>query len=322
MPKEKPSRVIVTGGAGFIGSHLVEYLLNQDIEVTVIDNLSTGFESNLSGAKVSNKMRFFRKDLAKDELDKQLFEDIDIVYHLAASVGVKLATRYPATVMLNNLISECRLIKRCALSHVSRLIFASSSEVYGNTNQTPSNEDDPIAPVSAYGMSKIAGESLCKAFNEEFGLKSSIVRYFNVYGPRQDIQTKSWVIPNFMCNALSKKPLIIHGKGNQTRDFTYVEDAIAGTYLASLHGKGNADVYNIGTGKETSINELAEIVKEVTNTEGIVTHSRDRKFKISRRSANINKAHASFSYTPQVSLREGLRKSLHYYKSALQKNNI
>lgn len=317
MSGRKPSKVIVTGGSGFIGSHLVDYLLGQDIDVVVFDNFSSGVETNLMFARNSKQLCVVKMDLTKDKLNSRFFENVDIVYHLAASVGVKYATRYPSTVLINNLMGISRLFKRCIRSGVKRLVFASSSEVYGNSEQSPVSEDLPLSPISSYGMSKMTGESLCKASYDEFGLQTCIIRYFNVYGPRQDTRTRSWVVPNFICNALLNKPIMIHGRGTQTRDFTYVADAIKGTYLVSTRGIGNADAYNIGTGQETSMNELAVLVKEITAKEVPTRHTRDRKFQISRRCADIGKARKKFGYLPEIGLRTGLKYSKQYYEGVL-----
>jgi len=317
MPVKKPSKVIVTGGSGFIGSHLVDYLLHQDIDVVVFDNFSSGTEKNLMFARNSKQLCVVKMDLTKNKLNSRLFEDADIIFHLAASLGVKYATRHPSTVLMKNLIGVCRLFNICIRSGVKRLVFASSSEVYGNCEQSPVSESFPLSPISSYGMSKMTGESLCKASYDEFGLQSCIIRYFNVYGPRQDTRTRSWVVPNFICNALLNKSIMIHGRGTQTRDFTYVDDAIKGTYLVSTRGIGNADAYNIGTGEETSINELAALVKEITAKEVPTRHTRDRKFQISRRCADISKASKKLGYFPEIDLRTGLEYSRKYYEGVL-----
>ncbi|MDH5788532.1 MAG: GDP-mannose 4,6-dehydratase, partial [Candidatus Bathyarchaeota archaeon] len=163
------------------------------------------------------------------------------------------------------------------------------------------------------GISKIVGEAYCKAFSQKYGLNTSIVRYFNVYGPRQSSEDKSWVIPTFLTNAIEDKPLVIHGSGSQTRDFTFVSDAIEGTMLIAKGGEGMTESYNIGSGKETSINALAELVLMLSESKKDIIHTRRRAFHIKRRCADISKAKERLGYRPKVNLKDGLGMTWDYF---------
>lgn len=307
----KLNRAVVTGGAGFIGSHLVEYLASKDIDVVVLDNFSTGSISNLN--KRYKNLKTVKVDVCDEKRIKPHIKDADAVFHLAAMVGVVIATRHPLEVLENNIGSVKSILKQSLDSNVKKIVFASSSEVYGNKMTEPLREDVELSPFSPYGLSKIVGENYLSAYWEKYGLKSSIVRYFNVYGPRQSTKLLSWVLPSFISRALNNRPLFVYGDGNQTRDFTYVSDAIEGTFAVAERGGSQASPYNICTGVETSINDLAKRVVSVVGNGSEILYKKKRKFEIDRRCGIYAKAQADVGYSPKIGLEEGLRRTISFY---------
>lgn len=307
----KYSTALITGGAGFIGSHIADYLSRKKVEVIIIDNLMRGKIKNIS-TLLDRDVKFVNMDVRDYDSIKGYFKGVDLVFHLAAMVGVKFASRRPLEVMNNNIDGLRSVLKASVGGKVSKFVFASSSEVYGDIEVVPMSEDLPLSPVSPYGISKIVGEAYCKAFHRKYGLKTSIVRYFNVYGPRQSCDDKSWVVPAFITNAIEGKPLVVHGSGSQTRDFTFISDAVEGTMLIAKSGEGFGDSYNIGTGKETSIRDLAELVLK-SGDKGTIVHTRRRAFHIKRRCADISKAKQRLGYKPKVSLKNGLKITRNYF---------
>lgn len=307
------STALVTGGAGFIGSHIAEYLIRKKVDVVIVDNLTRGKIQNISPL-LDKGARFVNADVIDLESIKHHFRDVDLVFHLAATVGVRFASRRPLEVMNNNIDGLRSVLKASANGKVKKFIFTSSSEVYGDIEVVPMREDLPLSPVSPYGISKIVGEEYCRAFCRKYGLNTSIVRYFNVYGPRQSCDDKSWVVPTFITNAIEGKPLSVHGSGDQTRDFTFISDAVEGTMLLAERDDGRGDSYNIGTGKETSVHKLAELVLTLNKNKGSIVHSRLRAFHIRRRCADISKAKEKLGYRPKVSLKNGLRTTWEYFK--------
>jgi len=251
------NKAVVTGGAGFIGSHLTNYLLEKDIEVTVLDNFWSSSKSNL--IRPHKNLRIQEADLCDQKQIEPFIKQADIVFDLAAIVGVEVATSLPVEVLNTNIASIKNVIESSLDSNVKKIVYASSSEVYGNGTRSAVTEDLPLTPISPYGVSKIVGEIYLRAYWEKCGLQSSIVRYFNVYGPRQSITPLSFVVPSFIYKALHHEPIKIYGSGQQTRDFTYISDSVEGTYLVAERGKGEATPYNICTNVETSLVELAKL---------------------------------------------------------------
>jgi UDP-glucose 4-epimerase len=308
----KYSSALIVGGAGFIGSHIAEFLSGRKFEVIVVDNLLRGKVENISPL-LDRGVRFVNADVRDYDLIKSYFEGVDVVFDLAGTVGVKFATRRPLEVLDNNIDSLRNVLKASVDGEVRKVIYVSSSEVYGNIEVVPMAEDLPLSPVSPYGISKIVGEAYCKAFGRKYGLNTSMVRYFNVYGPRQSPDDKSWVVPTFITNAIEGRPLILHGSGSQTRDFTFISDAVEGIMLVAEKDEGSGESYNIGSGKETSIRELAELVLAIGGGKGSIGYTRLRSFHIRRRCGDISKARERLGYEPKVSLKEGLKITWDYF---------
>ena len=315
--KRKFTNAIVTGGAGFIGSHLSKYLVSKGINVIVIDNFSTGNVLNLKS--IRSKITLVDSDISSSSID-EYFQDTDVVFNCAAMVGVKLATSKPLEVLDQNISNVRNVLNLCRKNHTLH-IFISSSEVYGNSLEMPVSENLPLVPVSPYGVSKIVGETYCSSFQSKFGINSIIVRLFNVYGPGQDTNGLSWVLPSFIIRLLENKKIIIHGSGNHTRDFTFINDAVNGIFLASTKGTfGHA--YNIGTGIETSIVDLGNLVsKKMNYSKNKLQFTKNRTFQIYRRCANISKAKNDLGYIPSTSLSSGITKTISYFRNANRKQN-
>jgi UDP-glucose 4-epimerase len=309
-------RAVVTGGAGFIGSHLTDYLIEKNIEVTVLDNLSNGSKSNLD--RSDTNLRIVKVDVCDQKQIEPFIRQADIVFDMAAIVGVELATRLPVEVLNTNIESIKSILGASLNSNVKKIVFASSSEVYGNSMTSPLKEDLPLSPISHYGISKIVGESYLDAFWEKYGLDSSIIRYFNVYGPRQSTTPLSYVVPSFIYQALHQEPLKIYGSGKQTRDYTYISDAVEGTYLVAERGKGQATPYNISTNIETSLTDLAKLVCDTLGIECNISSVGKRKFDISSRCGDFSKAKKEVGYLPKIELKEGLRRTVEYYRNLLR----
>ena len=315
--KRKFTNAIVTGGGGFIGSHLAKYLVSKGIKVTVIDNFSTGNVLNLKS--IRSKITLVDSDISSSSIG-EYFENSDVVFNCAAMVGVKLATSKPLEVLDQNISNVRNVLNLCRKNHTLH-IFISSSEVYGNSLEMPVSENLPLVPVSPYGVSKIVGETYCSSFQSKFGINSIIVRLFNVYGPGQDTNGLSWVLPSFIIRLLENKKIIIHGSGNHTRDFTFINDAINGIFLASTKGKFG-DTYNIGTGIETSIVDLGNLVsKKMNYSKNKLQFTKNRTFQIYRRCANISKAKNDLGYIPSTSLSSGITKTISYFRNANRKQN-
>ena len=301
---------IVTGGAGFIGSHLSKYLISKGIKVTVIDNFSTGSELNLKS--IRNKITLVSCDISDNSID-DYFQNVDVVFNCAAIVGVKLATSKPLEVLDQNISNVRKILDLCRKNNALH-IFISSSEVYGNSLDMPVSENSVLVPVSPYGLSKIVGETYCSSFKRKYGINSIIIRLFNVYGPGQDTNGLSWVLPSFIIKLLKNKKISIHGSGNHTRDFTFIDDTIRGIFLASVKGT-YGEAYNIGTGVETSITDLGKLVIKKMNLSNDKSHFiRNRSFQIYRRCADISKAKNDLGYTPSISLSDGVSKTISFFK--------
>ncbi|MFX1604233.1 MAG: SDR family NAD(P)-dependent oxidoreductase, partial [Promethearchaeota archaeon] len=237
--------VLVSGGAGFIGSHLVDRLIEEGAQVRVIDDMSNGLQSNIERWKGNRNFKFMKGDVRNREMMKEAVTDVSIVFHHAAKVSVPESSRDPHTVMDVNIMGTTSILDECRKCDVESVIVASSSSVYGNTPRLPKVESMPTQPISPYGVSKLAQENLAVVFSSTYGLDTVVLRYFNVYGPRQRVGSYAGVIQLFVASALRGEPLFIDGDGQQTRDFTYVDDAVEGSILAALSSKTGARIYNV-----------------------------------------------------------------------------
>jgi nucleoside-diphosphate-sugar epimerase len=314
------SRILVTGGAGFIGSHLVDHLLKRDYEVTVIDDLSSGRIENIIDQRCKN-LRFIKGDIRDFKLVKRIVKDVDAIFHEAALASTDLSVKDPIAVNEINVGGTLNLLKAASESCVKRFIYASSAAVYGNISVRKKKENMTQTPLSPYAVSKLAAENYVWIFHRLYGLETVVLRYFNVYGPRQRFDSE-WayggVIGIFMTRIFQKLPPIIHGDGNQTRDFVYVQDVVSANMLALNCRKASGEIFNVGTGKRTSINQIAKLLKELIGQENLGSvYSAPRPGDIRDSCADISKARRILRYDPAYSISDGLAQlGLWYSNSA------
>ena len=301
------SKVLVTGGAGVIGSHTVDRLLDEGSEVVVLDNLYSGKLENLKPHIGEGNCRFVQGDVRDFGLVKDLVRDVDCVVHSAALISVPESIKNPVLTNDVNVNGTLNLLKACVDFDVKRFVYASSCAVYGNAESLPIKEACPTRPESPYGVSKLVAENYARKYHEDFGLETVCLRYFNVYGPRQVYSDYSGVIMQFMSRLAKSLPLVIFGDGEQTRDFVHVQDVVEANMLALKNDGVAGETFNIGTGVATTINQLANILLEVADKKHLkLNHSKPRRGDINHSVADISKAKAQLGYNPKVSLKEGL----------------
>jgi UDP-glucose 4-epimerase len=303
-------RVLVTGGAGFIGSHLVKALVNK-CAVIVLDNLCSGSLENLRKVTEGSGIKFVRGDVRDKKAVRDAIDGVDAVVHLAALIDVEASVKNPFETHDVNVNGTLNVLKEAVRAGVKRFVFASSTAVYGDVNPLPLKEEYPPHPISPYAASKAAAEDYCLAFNRCYGLGTVILRYFNVYGPRQGNSAYSGVIAKFLQNALKGEPLIVYGDGEQTRDFIYVDDVVKATVLALENEKAVRETFNVSSGKPTTINELVEVVKEVARCDLKVIYEEPRKGDVRYNYGDPAKAEKILGFKAKTSLKKGIEKILH-----------
>jgi UDP-glucose 4-epimerase len=315
LKKYNGQRVVVTGGAGFIGSHLVEKLVDLGAKVTVIDTMLCG--NKIERLDGHPNLSVHRLDVTDIPAIAPLFKGQDMVFHLAAVVGVEETQDEPVNLLNVEVLGTANVISLAAKNKVKRFIFASSSEVYGDS-LNPMVEEGPFNPKSTYALTKLIGEHFCQAYYQKYGLEYAALRYFNVYGPRQDDR---FVLSRFVNRALKGEEIRIYGDGNQTRDFTYVDDSVYMSLLAAVTGGGVNQVLNFGTGSAVSINYLADLVLARLNLSGKVNIRhvdydlrRTREIEVFSRLANVEKAEGLLMYRPLTALSDGLDKYITWYR--------
>jgi UDP-glucose 4-epimerase len=312
------SKVVVTGGAGFIGSHIVDRLLNDGFEVTVVDNFLTGRLGNTAHHQGRKDYHFVKGDIRDPDVIRKAVEDADAVFHEAALVSVNRSVENPTLTNEINVTGTLTLLKSCMDSNVKRFIYASSSSVYGETETLPKSEELACHPTSPYAVSKLAAENYVKVFHQVYGLETVGLRYFNVYGTRQGYGPYSGVITIFINQLLADQQPTIYGDGTQTRDFTNVRDVVEANVLALVNKKASGRVFNIATGVATSINELARILLDITKKRNLkATYAEPRLGDIKHSYADISNANKILGYRPKVQLREGLIRLVNHSRKAL-----
>jgi nucleoside-diphosphate-sugar epimerase len=315
-------KILVTGGAGFIGSHIVDQLIDEGFDVTVIDNLNTGRIENIVHHQNKKSFHFVKGDIRDFDLLKEIMKDMDAVFHEAALASVTLSVKDPILTNDVNICGTVNLLKAAADHGVKRFIFASSAANYGDAKSPLKKENAKTNPTSPYGVSKLAAETYAKVFYNAYGLETVSLRYFNVYGPRQnfDIQCAyGGAITIFTNRLLNNMSPIIYGDGEQTRDFIYVQDVVQANMLALSNKNAAGEVFNIGTGKGISVNQMAEVLKDIMNKKEINnTYTDSRLTDIRHGYADISKAERILGYIPQFSIKEGLTELIKWYTKKLQ----
>jgi UDP-glucose 4-epimerase len=298
---------LVTGGAGFIGSHLVEALLARGDRVRVLDNLSSGRLENLS--TVINQLEFIEGDLRDEAIVQKAAAGVELVFHLAAMVSVPKSMVEPLEAELVNAVGTLKLLQAAKAAGVHRLVLSSTCAVYGDEPTLPKTETMPPQPKSPYAISKLAAENYCQVFNESFGLKTVVLRYFNVFGPRQDPSSPySGVISIFVDKMSQALAPTIFGDGQQTRDFVFVGDAVRANLLAAEVDQAAGQVFNIGSGQQTSINQLFDHLRHIFNSDLSLHYGFPRPGDIVHSCSDPGRARTVLEWQAQVSLEEGLRR--------------
>jgi len=322
----KGTLVTVTGGAGFIGGHLIDALLNLGTRVTVIDDLSNSTAAQIAAQIDSHpdQLRFIQGSILDPIALAGAVEGAKFVFHLAALGSVPKSVEDPARTWVVNATGTMRVLSAAQKAGASRVIYSASSSAYGDNPTLPKQETQAPEPESPYAAAKLAGESLCRSWSTCYNLDTACLRYFNIFGPRQAADSAyAAVVPAFLNCYLNNQSPTIFGDGNQTRDFTHVSNAVYANLLAAASPAPiKGDVFNIGAGKQTSINQLATTLADllgITNIEP--THEQERTGEVRDSVADISKAHSILSYQPVTTLSEGLGSTAHWYQSQHQQSN-
>ena len=302
------NKVLITGGAGFIGSHLAEGLAGRGSHVIILDDLSTGNQENISAVLKQDKVEFVEGTILSVSLLKKLTQGVDYVFHQAAIPSVSRSIDNPLTSHEANVTGTLNILITARDAGVKKVVYASSCAVYGDTPTLPKREDILPNPQSPYAVNKLAGEYYCHVFREVYGLATICLRYFNIYGPRQNPDAEyAAVIPKFLKRISDGKAPIIYGDGEQTRDFTFVKDVVEANILVA--DSQACGIFNIGTGIGTTINELANLIMNMIGSKIEPIYEESRSGDIRHSFADISKS-VTFGYEPKYSLAEGLRLTL------------
>jgi len=310
-------QVLVTGGAGFIGSHLTKALLAEGAAVRVLDNLSTGNRCNLAGLDVE----LIEGDVADWEVVRSAVSDCALVYHQAALVSVPRSLEQPQLNQRSNVTGFFNVIEAARQAAVKRVVYASSAAVYGNLPQLPNRESDPLAPITPYAAAKRMGEVLAGSYAAAYGLEVIGLRYMNVFGPRQDPSSPYSGVLSIFCRAvLENRGVTIHGDGEQTRDFIYVADVVqANLRAARIAAQHLSDepVFNVGRGKQTSLNQIVALLQEIAERPLPVSYSAERPGDIKHSVADISRARQMLGFEPKTTVKEGLAATLAWLEAAM-----
>jgi UDP-glucose 4-epimerase len=318
----KGSRILVTGGAGFIGSHLVEKLMELGNSVIVLDDFSEGTERNLQGVSRSSELEVVHGDVLNMGTVDSLVKKADYVFHLAVKC-LSLGLEDPMTVHEVNATGTLNVCMACKRHKTKRFIYVSSSEVYGSAKYLPMDENHPLWPTTPYAASKAAGEFYVWSFYDTWNLPAIIIRPFNTYGPRCRIDRYCAVIPSFVKRLLLNQPLIVYGDGNQTRDFTYVSDTVEGILRAAECDELVGGTINIARGEEVSVKKIAEIVLSLMEMNGKRAldpiFEKERPGDVRRHLADISKARKLLGFEPKVSIIDGIKSYVEWKKGSKRK---
>lgn len=308
------AKVLVTGGAGFIGSHLTDALVARGDEVVVLDNLSTGKLANLEG--VRSKIRFVEASVTDLPAVRDCCAGVDTVFHQAALASVPRSVNDPIASNETNVTGTLNVLWAAKECGVRRVVYAASSSAYGDTAVLPKREDMPANPLSPYAVNKYVGELYCAVFDRLYGLSTVGLRYFNVFGPRQDPQSQyAAVVPIFITRLLRGEAPLIHGDGEQSRDFTYIRNVVAANLLAAAAARTDGRTVNIACGDRISLNDLFARLRALTGSGLSPVHGPPRAGDVKHSQADITAAGQLLGFRPEVSLDDGLRETVAWYRA-------
>ena len=309
------SSVLVTGGAGFIGSNLTEALLKGKHFVRVLDDFSTGKRENLTLDKGYPSLETIEGDIRDLRTCKQVIKGVDYVFHQAALPSVQRSIEDPETSNAVNVGGTLNILLAAKEEGVKRVMYAASSSIYGDTPTLPKHEEMPPHPLSPYALQKYVGEQYCRLFYQLYGLETISLRYFNIFGPRQDPNSLySAVIPKFIDALVQDRPPIIFGDGEQSRDFTYIENVVQANLLAMSAEHLHGEVINIACGQRISLNQLLKVLKEILGSKQSPIYQEPRKGDVKHSLADIRKAKQIIHYEPEVGIEIGLNKTVEYFQ--------
>jgi nucleoside-diphosphate-sugar epimerase len=321
---KKYSKILVTGGAGFIGSHLVDRLLSEGYEVKVLDDLSYGTIENLKPHLQKKEFELIKGDIREYETVKAALKDVDVVFHEAGLVSVVLSVQDPILSNSINVDGTVNLLKASVDLNVKRFVFASSAAVYAENPEKPLKvETMPVGPTNPYGVTKLVGENYARVFHKLYGLETICLRYFNVYGSRQSFSIENaygGVITLFLNRLMKNLPPIIYGDGEQSRDFVFVKDVVQANMCALASNSINGDFFNVGSGGRATVNEVSKRLKTLLKKELENSYENARIGDVRHGYADINKANKTLNYSPTFSLEEGLAELVSWRLSHLAKS--
>jgi UDP-glucose 4-epimerase len=302
-------RILVTGGAGFVGGAVTRRLVDAGAKVTVLDDLFTGKVET-----IPTGVEFVEGSVTDEVLVDELVAANSLIFHLAAR-NIAASTANPRDDFATNIGGTLNILLAARKTRVDRIVYSSSASIYGNPRSIPINEDDQLVPLTPYAVSKLGGENYCFAFYENYGLPTACVRYSNIYGPGQRPDNPyCGVVSKFLVDVYAGRPVSIHGDGEQTRDYTYIDDAVEATLLAAIHPRAEGETFNVGTGIESSVNELAKGIGVALGKPVDVRHIDRRDIdNIRRRVVNIEKARRMLRWTPQITMERGLAETAEWF---------